>query len=209
MRRVLCGLLAVLVLSIPVSAAPWPRAVGHLDRGCTVVAVRATLLVTASHCVGRPGFEHTAYYYRGVQSVPVPVTVVWDGLYADRYTDLALLVPASPWPSVLPIARYLPPPDTPATVYGYLLGSTQQESRVRAGRLSEIEGFGWMLMVFGPIGPGNSGAPVVIRGEIAGIVVAGFLPLLRGIAVPAGTVAAAIRDLDRYGPQHRRPGWDN
>lgn len=209
MRLLAVGLLAILVLPIPASAGPWPRAVGHMDQGCTVVAVRPKLLVTASHCVGRPGWEHTTFYYQGVRNVPVTALVVWDGPWADRYADLALLVPETPWPATLPLARHLPSPDTPAVLFGFLLGSKQQEARLRVGALTEVEGYGWMLPVFGPVGPGNSGGPVIVRGEIVGITVAVYLPLLRGIAVPAGTVAAAIRDLDRYGPQQDRPNWDD
>lgn len=209
MRLLAWGLLAALLLPIPASASPWPRAVGHSDEGCTVVAVRPKLLITASHCVSRPGWEQTAYYYRGARSVPVTALVVWDGAFSERYADLALLVPETPWPTTLPLARFTPPPDTPAIVYGYLLGATQQAVRVQVGGFAEVAGHGWMLSIFGPIGPGNSGGPVVVRGEIVGIVVAVYLPLLRGIAVPAGTVASAIRDLDWRGPQQNRPGWND
>lgn len=210
MRPIVGFLLAIVLLFVaPANAAVWSRAVGHLDDKCTVVAIRPNLLVTASHCVIRPGWEHKAYYYRGIQNVPVTALAVWDGYFTDPPVDLAFLSIESRWPTTLPLARHLPPADTLATVYGYLLSTRQQTARVYTGALTEHTDYGWILPIFGPVGPGMSGGPVIVRGEIVGIAVAVYLPLLRAIAIPAGTVASAIRDLDRNGPMNLRPGWSD
>jgi len=189
------------LLAAPVTAAPsWIRAVGYIDGQCTVWAVRPFLLVTASHCVYRPGDTHDTYYIRGVQEVKVPAMVVWDGAWADEFSDLALLVPDVPWPVALPLASPIPSPGTPGVAATYTLGMRWWTVPVEILGLTHVQERGWMILFRGDVASGSSGSPILVDNKVVGVISAGVVTLRLHVATPAGPLARAIRSYDKYGP---------
>jgi hypothetical protein len=182
------------------AALPWTMAVGQLEDVCTVWAVRPTLLVTASHCVGFLGSRYAVAYYRGVGVVATTATLVWDGFWADPPSDLALLAIDRAWPATLALSRWLPPAGAVLETTGLSVGLRRWSATLRAHGLYHQRDYGWVLVYDGPIGPGASGSPVLWRGAVVAVHVAaaGRPSLLAG--VPAGTLARALRTYDRHGP---------
>jgi hypothetical protein len=196
-------LMALMVLPA-LATPPWLSAVGEIEDRCTVWALRPSLLVTASHCVGVPGSTYDAFYYRGVGKVKTPALLVWDGAWEDGwYADLALLVPDRPWPAVLPLASRLPGRGEVGQSVSWSLGTRQWVTPVWFYGLHEVSDKGWVVIFRGDVGPGSSGGVALVNGQVVGVIVAGYAPLGLHLAIPAGSVGRAVRSLERNGPMPR------
>jgi hypothetical protein len=196
-------LLVGVVGAAPGSTAPvpeWWQAVGRSDT-CTVWAVRPRLVATASHCVPAPGAVMEIAFRAGVGTRSQLATVVWDGLFNERVSaDLAFLVPQSPLRTTIPISRWLPTPGETLETVGITLGMQWWASVVTARAITNQDRYGWVLVYQGEVGPGASGSPIVWRGAVVALHVAGADGPVLHIGIPAGTLARALRDYDARGP---------
>ena len=77
---VVVGLLVALLTGTGEAQSPsWVLGVGQLEHQCSLVAVRPTLVVTASHCVGVVGATYSGSFIRGVGREHRRAVLVWDG----------------------------------------------------------------------------------------------------------------------------------
>lgn len=182
------------------AAEAWPAGVGSLeDNRCTVFAVRPLLLVTASHCVYRPGATNEVAFWRGILRVPHEAVVVWDGGFVDPAVDLAFLVPERPWSPMI-LSGPLPVSGETLTAATMTLGIERWQTPVQYFGLVHQERYGWVLAGQGLLGRGSSGGPWLLRGRVVGLHVAGTDgPPRLSLAIPVGTVRQALRALDRDG----------
>jgi len=177
-------------------------ATGSLKHICTMQAIRVDLVVTASHCVGVPGEEYTVYFVRGVSDVPISATLVWDGSFADydNAGDIAFLKLDRPWQYTIPLSEILPKPGDRLQSVTYAFGIRHWTIETEYIGIRYVARFGWSLLFRGPVGGGASGAALIKDGKLVGTISSGSDEHRLGVGVPVGTIARALRDLDRRGP---------
>ncbi|MGH2404990.1 MAG: trypsin-like serine peptidase [bacterium] len=200
-------LVALLTGQVQAQSPSWVLGVGQLEQRCSLVAVRSTLVVTASHCVGTVGETYSVSFVRGVGREHRQATLVWDGaLFGDRTTDLALLALDRPITSVVRLASALPKKGDGGTAVGFSSGVRHWTVPVEFTGLFEVDELGWMLGYRAETTGGASGGGVFNgRGElvaIENIALREFRTLSFG--VPVGRIRQALRDYDRHGPMGDR-----
>ncbi len=202
---VLAGLWLLLSLFVGTGEAQspmWVLGVGQLEHRCSLVAVRPTLVVTASHCVGDVGDTYLVSFIRGVGRAQRQGTVVWDGAGSrDRTLDLAILELDRPVTNVARLASALPKKGEKGTGVGFSSGVRHWIVPVEFTGLFEVDEFGWMLGYRGETTPGASGGGVFnARGELVAtenLSLREFPTLSFG--VPVGRIRQALRDYDANG----------
>lgn len=205
---VIVGLLiALLVGKVEAQSPTWVLGVGQLEQLCSLVAVRPTLVVTASHCVGAVGETYRVSFVRGVGREHRQATLVWDGAeFGDRTMDLALLVLDRPVMGVVRLASALPKKGEKGTAVGFSSGVRHWVVPLEFTGLYEIDELGWMLGFRAETTGGASGGGIFNgRGELVAIenIALRSLPTL-GFGVPVGRIRQAVRDYERHGSMNDR-----
>lgn len=200
-------LVALLTGPVKAQSPSWVLGVGQLEQRCSLVAVRPTLVVTASHCVGAVGTTYRVSFVRGVGREHRQATSVWDGAeFGDRTMDLAILALDRPVTSVVRLASALPKKGEAGTAVGFSSGVRHWVVPVEFTGLFEVDELGWMLGYRAETTGGASGGGIFNgRGELVAIenIALREFPTL-SFGVPVGRIRQALRDYDRFGPMTDR-----